>query len=226
MTREEFAALQAAAATVLAAKYGPRWPRLGEKRGSRVGEVIALAQERGLELDLGFTPRDLAPGSQNLKALTALRLLKPVANEVYKANRDADQEVTIGAYAEAGFATDVPLELQSRGKSDRLFATHCQRLFGDELAALERAGPDKKALASLIAMHLGKAVVPGQPARLLGAKPCRDLIGKNKNHPVGPGGRCPTCAAIARFVRIQGLGPTETAALVDAFFVEQERKRL
>jgi len=133
-----------------------------------------------------------------------------------------------------------------RGEGTEALHDARRKWLDDHLANMEAAGEAGQAKADLIRMHMGYKVVRTQPERLLGrmdvsgvrhpstSRAVQDLIGQKwrlnrrgnlilkseaerSYHPIKEGDSCPTCKAIARFVHVRGMGPTEVAAIIDEF---------
>lgn len=144
--------------------------------------------------------------------------VKEIANSIRRERRASlDRDVGIGAFAsdEIEDSFVMPEEAQAAGLREAQQA-QAQGLL-DELAA---QGPLGKIKASLVELHLGESVIPGQPSRFKGKGPRRDL---EQFHP--PGGQvCPTCRAIARFVRVQGMTPDTVGRNIDEVLVQMRQE--
>lgn len=71
--------------------------------------------------------------------------------------------------------------------------------------------------ATIIQLHYGDRIASNQPAVLLGNVPQKNLILK---HQPGVPSDCPTCRAIARYVRMYGLTAADVSTVVDQFLVD------
>jgi hypothetical protein len=132
---------------------------------------------------------------------------------------------------------------EQRGESHSAVREKRQELMEQALYALEASGQEGKVKSTLIRLHMGQDVLPGQPNRLLGrldsfgertfqtSRAWQDFSGdvyrKDKKgrlilkrqepryHPYTADAPCPTCKAISRFVAVRGMGAKEVAAAID-----------
>ena len=136
-----------------------------------------------------------------------------IALDVRRESRAArDREVGFGQYDsdEPGSFVD-PAEAQESREQEARAATLWQLL--EDFSERDEVS---KMQATIVQLHLGERGFPGQPNRLKGELPQRDLA---EFHP-GGGDRCPTCRAIARYVRVAGLTPEAVGRTVDGVLVE------
>lgn len=173
------------------------WSKLDrDARSGLVNEAIALWIERGRPANAW---RDIA---NHIRRAHRSRLEKDVQFGEYDKDELADEFVSPEARQEAA---------ERSAAGDRAANVR------DEMAAESPLG---KMRVSLVELHIGEKVFPGQPRRLLGSQPRKDLA---RHHP--PGGKdCPTCKAIARFVRIAGLTPDAVGRNVDETLVEMRQR--
>ena len=134
---------------------------------------------------------------------------------------------------------------EQRGEAHGAVRKKRQGLVEDAISALEESGQVGKVKATLLRLHLGQDVLPGQPDRLRGrldsfgerayqtSRAWQDFTGdvyrKNRKgavvlvrqvqsfHPHTEDNPCPTCKAISKFVRVRGMGGKEVAAVIDDF---------
>jgi hypothetical protein len=132
--------------------------------------------------------------------------------KVRKERADADKTVGFGAYNsdEVGGFTS-PEDAQEEGaREDK------RSLLRDVLDRMADQSEAGKLQVTLVNLHLGETVFPGQPRRLTGTQPGKDLA---KYHP-GRSDRCPTCQAISKYVRVRGLTPAVVSRAVDDLFMK------
>lgn len=89
-----------------------------------------------------------------------------------------------------------------------------------QLEGLEAQGPEGKVRTTLIRLHLGELVFPNQPPRLRGKQPALDF----RTHHPGAGSECPTCRAIARYVRTRGLTADAVGHVIDDFRIQVKQE--
>lgn len=191
--KKELRATQKLLEEALRAVFGPSWGRLDSD--ARAG-LIDEAYVRWLE----------AGGDRRVD-------VRQIANDVRRASRSArDREVGFGSYAsdEAGSFVD-PEDAWEAAERAEQAASLWQLL--EEFAGRDEVS---KMQATIVQLHLGEKVFPGQPNRLRGDLPQRDLAAF---HP-GGGPRCPTCRAVARYVRVAGLTPDAVGSIVDGVLAD------
>lgn len=149
-----------------------------------------------------------AGGTGHISPADAQDVAKKVRIERRKA---LEKEMSFGDYDKDEAGEWVPPE---QAEEDNTRAGQAQ-LASDFRDTLEKSGPAGKLQVALVELHLGELVFPGQPARLKGGVPLRDL---RKHHP-GVGRNCPTCRAISHYVRVRGLTPEGVARAVDDYYI-------
>lgn len=149
-----------------------------------------------------------AGGTGHISPADAQDVAKKVRIERRKA---LEKEISFGDYDKDEAGEWVPPE---QAEEDNTRAGQAQ-LASDFRDTLEQSGPAGKLQVALVELHLGETVFPGQPARLKGDAPVRDL---RRRHP-GIGQKCPTCRSIAHYVRVRGLTPEGVARAVDDYYI-------
>jgi len=92
----------------------------------------------------------------------------------------------------------------------------------DQLRSMEGGDVAEQAKAIMVRLHFGQQVFPGQPLRFRAGATQANL---KQFHRIGPGrnGSCPTCKAIAQYLRVPGMTDRDVARVVDAFLFQLER---